>query len=166
DLLHRPLGAEVVRPDQEYDAFDEPEGVAEHQPLHLAVVGAAPAGPGQERPADLDLAPRLVVAVEPRGPDGAAVLAVDGDQRAGGAGRIRDCPETPGAGRPDDTARSAASCRGRSSPASALSGRGWHAGTSAWSPPVRGPATARSRCCPPRGAAGSWRRYGGTHAGG
>src|SRR5262249_23471060 len=56
DLFHRPLGAEVVRPDQEYDAVDEPEGVAEHQPLHLAVVGAAPVGPGQERPADLDLA--------------------------------------------------------------------------------------------------------------
>src|SRR5262249_34477664 len=45
-------------------------------------IGPAPVRPGQERPAYLDLAFRFVVAVESRGPDDAAVLAVDGDQGA------------------------------------------------------------------------------------
>src|SRR5262249_24101332 len=60
------------------------ERMAEHQPLHFSVVGAAPVRPGQERPADLDLTLLVVVAVESRGPDNADVLAVDGDQRATG----------------------------------------------------------------------------------
>jgi hypothetical protein len=41
-------------------------------------------GPGQERPTNLDLTLPFVIAVEPRGSDGAAVFAVEGQQRATG----------------------------------------------------------------------------------
>src|SRR5262249_38226539 len=84
DFFHGPLGAAAVGADKEDNGANEPEGVTEHESLHLAVVGAAPVGPGQERPADLDLPLPFVVAVEARGADDAAVLAVDGDQRATG----------------------------------------------------------------------------------
>ena len=57
DLLDRRLRPHVVRPDHEDDAVHEPERVGEHQPLHFPVVGPTPVRPGQERPADLDLAP-------------------------------------------------------------------------------------------------------------
>src|SRR5262249_39420996 len=49
-----PLRSDVLRADDENDAVDEPERVVEHEPLHLAVVAAAPVRPREERPADLD----------------------------------------------------------------------------------------------------------------
>ncbi len=71
-----------MRADNEDDAVHVPKGVPQHEPFHLPVVAPAPVGPGQERPADLDLALRLIVAVKARGADDAPVLAVDGNERA------------------------------------------------------------------------------------
>src|SRR5262249_14511382 len=62
-------GANVVRPDQEDDAMDEPKRVTEHEPLHLPVIGAAPVRPGQEGPADLDLTLRWTPLSRPKSDD-------------------------------------------------------------------------------------------------
>src|SRR5438270_408162 len=82
DFFDRPLGTEVLPPDQEDNAVDEPEGVTEHEPLHLPVVGPTPMGSGQERPPDFDLALPFVVAVEPRRPDHTTAFVVEGEQCA------------------------------------------------------------------------------------
>ena len=87
-LASGPLRAEVARPDHEDHRVDEAERVLEHQPLQLAVVDAAPVEAGQERPADLDLGLRLIVAVEARRSDDQAVGAIDDDQRAAGGQRL------------------------------------------------------------------------------
>src|SRR5438270_1765930 len=63
DLLDGAAGADVLGPDEKDDVVHEPEGVGQHQVLQLAVVDAAPAPPGEERPADLDLAALGLVAV-------------------------------------------------------------------------------------------------------
>ena len=60
------LRSKVLRANHEDDACDELEGVLQHELFHFAVVAAAPMGPGQEGPADFDLAFVLVVAVESR----------------------------------------------------------------------------------------------------
>src|ERR1041385_3084829 len=54
DLLDRAARAAVVRADHENHPVDRLERVREHEPLHLAVVRAAPAAAGQEAPTDLD----------------------------------------------------------------------------------------------------------------
>ena len=60
----------------------------QHQPLHLAVVDAAPVEPGEERPPNLDLGLRLIVAVKPRRSDDQAVGAIDDDERAAAGERL------------------------------------------------------------------------------
>src|ERR1043166_1602835 len=54
DFLDRSARAAVVRADHEDHSVDRLERVREHEPLHLAVVRAAPAAAGQETPTDLD----------------------------------------------------------------------------------------------------------------
>jgi len=56
--------------------------VAQHELFHFRVVGAAPVGPGQERPPDFDLAYFFVVSVEARRPDDPAIPGIDNDQRS------------------------------------------------------------------------------------
>src|SRR5262249_55404007 len=87
-----------------------------------------------------------------------------GHRRAIRSRWITGCPEPPRVGHPGGSGQSRRSYRDRSSPASAPSCLGWHAGTSGWSRPARGPATARSRCYRPRGGAGSWRPYDAARA--
>jgi N12 class adenine-specific DNA methylase len=77
---------------------------------------------------------------------------------------VRGCSDNPGVGRPDENDRFLGSHRDRSSPGSALSCPDWHADTSAWFRPARGPARARSPCYLPRGEADSWPRYDGARA--
>src|ERR1051325_81287 len=77
NLFHRPLGTPVPRTDEEHDRVDEAEGVAKHQTLELAVVAATPVRSRQKRPADLDLAARLVIAEVARRSDDAAGGAID-----------------------------------------------------------------------------------------
>ena len=62
--LDGPSRPEVLRADREDDVVDEREGVLEHESFHLAVVSPAPMRPRKERPADLDLAQRLIVGME------------------------------------------------------------------------------------------------------
>lgn len=69
ELLDSALRSHVPGIDDEQDRLDEPERVVEHQALQLTVVDTAPVGASQERPADLDLAARGVVAVIARGSD-------------------------------------------------------------------------------------------------
>src|ERR1041385_5624306 len=80
DLLDRAAGAAVLRADDEEDAIDPGKGVEEHEALHLAVVGPAPVRPGEERPPDLDLPLRGIVAKVARGADYRAALPLDRDQ--------------------------------------------------------------------------------------
>src|SRR5262249_27518822 len=57
-------------------------------------VPAAPVRPRQERPADLDLASRLVVLGVPRRSDDLSVAAIDGGQRPSGfEGAAEEIPE-------------------------------------------------------------------------
>lgn len=42
DFLDRPLGPEVLRPDEEDNIAYKAEGVTKHEPLHLSVVHATP----------------------------------------------------------------------------------------------------------------------------
>src|SRR5262245_15940456 len=81
DLYDGPPRSHVLRADDENDAVHEPERMVEHEPLHLAVVPATPVRPRQERPADFDLAARLVVVGVARRPDDSSVAPVDCDQR-------------------------------------------------------------------------------------
>src|ERR1051326_8404429 len=53
DFLDRSARAAIVRADHEDLPVDRLERVREHEPLHLAVVRAAPAAAGQETPTDL-----------------------------------------------------------------------------------------------------------------
>ena len=55
-----------------------------HELFHFPVVGAAPVGPGQERPTDFDLAFSSVVSVESRRPDDLAIFGINSDQRSSG----------------------------------------------------------------------------------
>jgi hypothetical protein len=84
DLLHRAPRAAIVLSDEKDDAVDETERVLEHESLQFAVVPAAPVGASQKRPADLDFAPALVVAMEPGGSDDPPIAYVDRDERATG----------------------------------------------------------------------------------
>jgi hypothetical protein len=73
--------------------------VVDHQPLHLAVVAAAPVRAGEERPAYLDLISRQVVAEEPRRADDFAIARVIGDQCAAGVeGILEELAEPVGLG--------------------------------------------------------------------
>jgi hypothetical protein len=69
DLLHSALRSDVLGVNEEHDAAHEPEGVAKHEPFHLAVVGTAPMRPREERPTDLDLASASVIAAKARRAD-------------------------------------------------------------------------------------------------
>ena len=70
----RPSGAQILWTNQEDNTLHESEGVPQHELFHFLVVEAAPVGPGQERPADFDLALVFVVPVESRRPDDLAAL--------------------------------------------------------------------------------------------
>jgi hypothetical protein len=94
ELLDRSLGPSIRRVDQEDHALHEPEGVSQHQTLQLAVVGAAPARSGEERPPDLDFASSGVVAVEARHADHVTSLRVEGHERSpGGKLLVEEDPE-------------------------------------------------------------------------
>src|SRR5688572_2241403 len=90
DLLHRTLRPNVSRSDNEDHPLDEPEGVAQHQALHLSVVSPTPVGSSEKGPADLDLAPRFIVAVKARRSNHAAVPPVNRNQRAARLQRLAE----------------------------------------------------------------------------
>ena len=71
-------------PTSKDNAVYEFEGVPQHELFHFPVVGAAPVGSGQERPADFDFALLFVVFVKSRRPDDLAIFAIYGDQRPSG----------------------------------------------------------------------------------
>ena len=66
DLLDRSLRAQVVCANHEDDIVDKLESVRQHEPLHLAVVNAAPVRSRQESPSDLYLASLEIVAMKSR----------------------------------------------------------------------------------------------------
>lgn len=88
DFFHGSLRAKILWSDQKDDAIYEMECVLQHEALHLAVILAAPVRPGQEAPADFDLTFGRVVAMEPRGADHSAVLAINGNQGSAGVEAI------------------------------------------------------------------------------
>src|SRR5438128_4107279 len=69
DLFHGPLGATILGTDDEHDALNPPKGVIQHKALHFAIEPPAPKGARQERPANLHLACRCVVAMIARRTD-------------------------------------------------------------------------------------------------
>jgi len=79
NLLEGSLGAQILRTNKKDDPVHESEGVLQHELFHVAVVGAAPMGPGEECPTDFDLAPFFVVSVESRRPDDPAISGIKGD---------------------------------------------------------------------------------------
>src|SRR5262249_56288619 len=72
--------AEILFADPEHHGVDEAEGMVEHQPLHLAIGGAAPMAAGQKGPADLDFALGWLVVVIAAGADQPVARAVDKDE--------------------------------------------------------------------------------------
>ena len=54
----------------------------QHELLHFTIVSAAPMRAHEKRPANLDLAPRLVVSIKARRANDAFCLAIPRDERA------------------------------------------------------------------------------------
>ena len=83
DFLHGPPRAKILCADEKDGTVHEPERMQKHEPLHFAIVAAAPVGSSQERPADFYFAPLTIVTVKPRRSDDPAISPVDCDQRTG-----------------------------------------------------------------------------------
>src|SRR5207247_4311298 len=81
DLLQRALRPAVVLAHDEHDAVHEAQRVVQHQPLHLAVVRAAPIRTLEEGPANLHLALRRFESAVARAADDPAGRTVDDSQR-------------------------------------------------------------------------------------
>ena len=77
DLLHGLSGTPVLLADDEDDALHESKCMVEHEGFHLAVDPAAPEGPLEERPSDLDLGFSLLEVTVSGAPDDTAGRAVD-----------------------------------------------------------------------------------------
>src|ERR1700742_3008354 len=77
DLGHRALRAPVFLADPEHHGVDESEGMIEHQPLDLAVGGAAPMAADDKSPADLDLAAFGLIAIIAARADQAPARPID-----------------------------------------------------------------------------------------
>jgi hypothetical protein len=64
NLFQSPLRSDVLQANKEDGISHEAEGMLQHELLQLSVVSAAPVRSGQEGPADLNLTPALIVAME------------------------------------------------------------------------------------------------------
>jgi len=95
DLLDGSLRAQVLWANQKDHGVHESEGMLHHEPLDLSVVPAAPVGPRQERPPDLDLALFLAVPMKAGRPNPSPCLSINGNQgTTGGQGLAKELPET------------------------------------------------------------------------
>jgi hypothetical protein len=78
-FFHGSLRTHILGTNKKDDGLHKSEGVLQHELFHFSVVGAAPVGPCQERPADFDLAGLFVIAIESRGSDDSAIFGIQGD---------------------------------------------------------------------------------------
>jgi len=80
DFLDGPLRSHVLWTHEEYDGPYEPKRMTKHEPLQFSIVKPAPVRSGQERPADLDLAPFTNVGMKTRRSYDSSGLGVDGNE--------------------------------------------------------------------------------------